>query len=259
MRSGSWVRSRPSCGIRRVPSAAHGSPPTSRTIASTHKGPMTSSFRRARPGRSQVCTLQGRTARPTRRPSSSRASTSSSTRTEEAEPGALITSYLSVPPTTAPDDLTIPLSPALILQSGDLLDLRPSRSRLARTRQRLALGVPPGLNRRDQCVAESGRRVRGWLRRLDAAPDPGPLRTSSSTSEGYPRQPRWDRRLRTTRSHGGWSTARSIVDSSWHRRGRLLRIGERVDLRLTSARETHALRHQGVKGILSSGQRRWRV
>ncbi len=35
-----------------------------------------------------------------------------------AEPGALITSYLNVPPTTAPDDLTIPLSPALILQPG---------------------------------------------------------------------------------------------------------------------------------------------
>ena len=33
-------------------------------------------------------------------------------------PGALITSYLSVPPTTSPDDLTIPLSPALTLQPG---------------------------------------------------------------------------------------------------------------------------------------------
>lgn len=35
-----------------------------------------------------------------------------------AEPGALITSYPSVPPTTAPDDLTIPLSPALVLGPG---------------------------------------------------------------------------------------------------------------------------------------------
>ncbi len=33
-------------------------------------------------------------------------------------PGALITSYLGVPPTTAPDDLTVPLSPALSLQPG---------------------------------------------------------------------------------------------------------------------------------------------
>ena len=33
-------------------------------------------------------------------------------------PGALITSYLGVPPTTAPDDLTIPLSPALTLHPG---------------------------------------------------------------------------------------------------------------------------------------------
>jgi hypothetical protein len=34
------------------------------------------------------------------------------------EPGDLITSYLSVPPTTAPDDLTIPLSPTLVLEAG---------------------------------------------------------------------------------------------------------------------------------------------
>jgi hypothetical protein len=34
------------------------------------------------------------------------------------EPGDLITSYLSVPPTTSPDDLTIPLSPGLVLEAG---------------------------------------------------------------------------------------------------------------------------------------------
>jgi hypothetical protein len=34
------------------------------------------------------------------------------------EPGALITSYISVPPTTSPDDLTIPLSPTLVLGAG---------------------------------------------------------------------------------------------------------------------------------------------
>ena len=72
------------------------------------------------------------------------------------EPGALITSYLSVPPTTAPDDLTIPLSPALVLQPGTYWISVQADSRLARTRQRLALGVPPGLNRRYERVAESG-------------------------------------------------------------------------------------------------------
>lgn len=35
-----------------------------------------------------------------------------------AEPGDLITSYVSVPPTTSPDDLTIPLNPALVLGPG---------------------------------------------------------------------------------------------------------------------------------------------
>jgi hypothetical protein len=34
------------------------------------------------------------------------------------QPGASITSYVDVPPTTAPDDLTIPLSPAVTLQPG---------------------------------------------------------------------------------------------------------------------------------------------
>ncbi len=34
------------------------------------------------------------------------------------EPGDLITSYLSVPPKTSPDDLTIPLSPTLVLGAG---------------------------------------------------------------------------------------------------------------------------------------------
>ena len=33
-------------------------------------------------------------------------------------PGALVASYASVPPTTAPDDLTIPLSPVLTLGAG---------------------------------------------------------------------------------------------------------------------------------------------
>jgi hypothetical protein len=35
-----------------------------------------------------------------------------------AQPGDLIRSYVSVPPTTSPDDLTIPLSPALVLGPG---------------------------------------------------------------------------------------------------------------------------------------------
>ena len=86
------------------------------------------------------------------------------------EPGALITSYLGVPPTTAPDDLTVPLSPALTLQPGtywisvqaDVSSLGPGNGWL--------WAYPPGSNRRRGCLAESGRRVRGRFRGLDPAP-----------------------------------------------------------------------------------------
>ena len=100
-------------------------------------------------------------------------------------PGALITSYVGVPPTTAPDDLTIPLSPALTLQPGtywisvqaDVSSLGPGTDGSGRSAR--IQPAPP---------VSGGIRVAG----SEAVPKTGPRSrarraTSSSICEGRPR------------------------------------------------------------------------